>query len=132
MEIHLKITGIVLIILALVHIAFPRYFDWKGDFKTVSLINKQMMYVHAFFVAVTVLLMGMLCVYCTEDIINTRLGKQVSLGLFIFWALRLVFQFVVYSPKLWKGKRFETSMHILFSLLWVYVTVVFLLIFLSE
>jgi hypothetical protein len=132
MELHLKITGIVLIILALVHIVFPRYFDWKGDFKTVSLINKQMMYVHAFFVAVTVLLMGLLCVYCTEDLVHTRLGKQISLGLFIFWALRLIFQFVVYSPKLWKGKRFETIMHIVFSLLWVYVTVVFLLISISE
>lgn len=132
MELHLKITGIILIILAVVHIAFPRYFDWKGDFKTVSLINKQMMYVHAFFVAVTVLLMGMLCVYCTEDLINTRLGKQISLGLFIFWALRLIFQFVVYSPKLWIGKRFETIMHIVFSLLWVYITVIFLLTFLSK
>jgi len=119
-------------ILALVHIIFPRYFDWKGDFKAVSLINKQMMYVHAFFVAVTVFLMGTLCVYCTEDIVNTRLGKQIAFGLFIFWALRLVFQFFVYSPSLWKGKRFETIMHIIFSLLWIYFTVVFLLVFLSE
>lgn len=132
MELHLKITGIALMILALVHIIFPRYFDWKGDFKAVSLINKQMMYVHAFFVAVTVFLMGTLCVYCTEDIVNTRLGKQIAFGLFIFWALRLVFQFFVYSPSLWKGKRFETIMHIIFSLLWIYFTVVFLLVFLSE
>jgi hypothetical protein len=130
MELHLKITGIILIVLSLIHIVFPKYFDWKGDFKTVSLINKQMMYVHAFFVAVTVFLMGVLCVYCTEDLVNTRLGKQIALGLFIFWALRLVFQFFVYSPGLWRGKRFETIMHIIFSLLWVYFTVVFLLVFL--
>jgi hypothetical protein len=132
MELLLKTTGILLIILALVHIAFPRYFDWKGDFKDCSLINKQMMYVHAFFVAVTVFLMGMICLICAEDIVHTRLGKRVSFGLFIFWALRLVIQFFVYSPNLWKGKRFETAMHILFSLLWIYLTVVFLLVYLSK
>jgi hypothetical protein len=132
MELQLKITGILLLLLALIHLAFPKHFDWKGEFHSVSLINKQMMYVHTFFIAITVFLMGVLCIFSTYDILHTRLGKQLSFGLFIFWGLRLAFQFIVYSPKLWKGKLFETAMHIIFSLLWIYFTAIFLIIFLSK
>jgi hypothetical protein len=119
-------------VLAFVHAFFPRYFNWKKDLQPLNLINKQMMYVHTFFVAFIVFLMGLLCFFCADDIINTHLGKQVALGLFIFWGLRLVFQFFVYSPKLWKGKPFETAMHFVFSLLWIYLTTVFFIIYLGK
>jgi hypothetical protein len=76
--------------------------------------------------------MGVLCVCCADDLLYTKLGRQLSLGLFVFWFLRLIFQFLVYSPKLWKGKRFETIMHIIFSLLWVYLSSIFLSIFLYK
>jgi hypothetical protein len=35
----------------------------------------------------------------------------------------------VYSSILWKGKTFETAMHILFSILWVYLSIIYFLIF---
>lgn len=125
MEIHLKIIGITLIALGLVHVIFPRYFKWKVELKPLSLINVQMMYVHTFFLALTVLLMGVLCFTFYDDIINTRLGHAIALGLSIFWGFRLVFQFFVYSPSLWRGKTFETVVHIVFALFWTYMTVVF-------
>jgi hypothetical protein len=132
MELLLKITGILLIMLALIHIVFPKYFNWKKDLQSLNLINRQMMYVHTFFIGVIVFLMGVLCIFCSSDLINTRLGRQISLGMSIFWGLRLVFQFFAYSPSLWKGKRFESIVHIVFSLLWIYLTIFFLLIYLSE
>ena len=130
MELHLKIIGVILIALAFIHTAFPKYFNWKKELPSLSPINNQMLYVHTFFLAITVFLMGLLCFFCSDDIINTHLGKQLSLGLFIFWGLRLIFQFFVYSPKLWKGKTFETAMHIILSLLWIYLTTIFLLLYL--
>ena len=132
MELHLKIIGIVLVLLAAVHIVFPQYFNWRKELQSLSLINIQMMYVHTFFVAFMVFLMGLLCFFGAEDIVSTRLGKQLALGLFIFWGLRLLFQFFVYSPKLWRGKKFETIMHMVFSLLWIYLSKVFLLIYLAK
>lgn len=132
MELHLKIIGILLIVLAFIHVIFPKYFNWEKELASLSLINNQMMYVHTFFVAITVFLIGLLCFFCADDITTTRLGRQLSLGLFVFWGLRLLFQFFVYSPKLWKGKSFETAMHIVFSLLWVYLTAIFLLIYLAK
>lgn len=85
-----------------------------------------MMTVHTFFIALTVFLMGLLCLTSSNELIETNLGKNISLGLGVFWTIRLLFQFFGYSSKLWKGKTFETIMHIAFSLLWAYLTVIFL------
>ena len=126
MEIHFKIIGVLLIALALIHIVFPKYFNWKNELKSLSLINRQMMTVHTFFIALIVFLMGLLCLTSSSEIIETTLGKKLSLGLGIFWTVRLFIQFFGYSTDLWKGKTFETVMHIIFSLLWAYLSFVFL------
>lgn len=107
MELHLKIIGILLIILSIVHAGFAKYFNWKLELSNLSLINRQMMQTHTFFVALTVFLMGLLCLFCSEDLIQTSLGKKISMGLAIFWTSRLFFQFFIYSPKLWRGKNWK-------------------------
>ena len=87
------------------------------------------MYVHAFFIAFGVFLMGLLCVTSSVELTTTSFGKKISLGLGVFWLARLFIQFFGYSSLLWKGKAFETTIHVLFSALWAYIGAVFLLIF---
>ena len=125
MHLQLKIIGFLLIALALVHIGFPKHFNWKKELPLLSLVNRQLMTVHTFFIALTVLLMGVLCLIATDDLINTRLGKTISTGLAVFWSIRLVIQFFGYSPKLWRGKAFETTAHVFFVLLWSYLSYIF-------
>jgi len=125
MELQIKIIGSLLMSLAWVHIFFPKYFNWKEDLKSLSLINRQMMIIHTVFIALVVFLIGLLCFTSSEDLVFTNLGKKISLGLAIFWSIRLVIQFFGYSSKLWKGKLFETIIHILFSLLWTYLSIIF-------
>lgn len=132
METQLKIIGILLMTLALIHIIFPKYFNWKEELKPLSLMNRQMMTVHTFFIALVVFLMGLLCLTSAAELAQTKLGKTISFGLGVFWTTRLFFQFFIYSPKLWKGKIFETIIHILFSLLWIYLSVVFLCVSLQS
>jgi hypothetical protein len=129
MELHLKIIGITLIALALAHTIFPRYFDWKNDLGPLSLINRQMMIFHTLFIALTVLLMGSICLTSTEDIIGTKFGNNIALGFCLFWLVRLLVQFFGYSPELWRGKRFETFIHIVFSAFWAYMSTIFFLIY---
>jgi len=131
MEFHLKIIGVLLIILAIIHISFPKRFNWNEELKPLSLINRQLMYVHSFFIAFAILLIGILCLSSTHELIETRLGKNISLGLAIFWVVRLLVQFFGYSAKLWRGKRFETVMHILFSIFWTYLVVIFTWVYLK-
>jgi hypothetical protein len=127
MEIHYKIIGGVLIVLSIVHMIFPKYFNWETELQSLSLINRQMMYVHTFFIALTVFLIGVLCLTSSASLIETDLGRKVSMGFGLFWTIRLLIQFFGYSPKLWRGKTFETIVHISFSLLWTYLSAVFLL-----
>jgi hypothetical protein len=125
MEIHIKIIGFILIPLSIIHIIFPKYFNWDKEFSGLSLINRQMTYVHTFFIALIIMLMGILCLTSTEELIHTHLGQKISLGLGIFWVLRLFIQFFGYSPVLWKGKLFETTVHVFFTAMWGYMSIIF-------
>ena len=129
MELQLKIIGILLSILAIIHLGFPKYFNWKTELQSLSLINKQMMIVHTFFIALVVLMIGLLCLTSSKELIETEFGKKIALGFGVFWGIRLIFQLFVYSPKLWKGKIFETAMHIIFTIFWIYMSILFLYIF---
>jgi hypothetical protein len=129
MELHLKIIGTLLMVLAFIHVLFPKYFNWKQELNTLSIINRQLMYVHSFFIAFVVLLIGVLCLTSARELIGTTLGKRISLGLGLFWTTRLFIQFFGYSSKIWKGKTFETTVHILFSLLWAYLSMIFCIIY---
>ena len=131
MEIHIQIIGTLLIVLSLIHVIFPSYFNWKSELQHLSLINRQMMTVHTFFIALTVFLIGLLCVTSASELIETSLGKKVSLGLAVFWTIRLFTQIFIYCPKLWKGKTFETIVHVLFTIFWAYMSLVFWLALLS-
>ncbi len=118
----------MLILLAFVHVIFPKYFNWQKELSSLSLINKQMIYVHTFFIALVILLMGILCLDSSKELIETKLGKRICWGLGVFWTIRLLIQFFGYSSKLWKGKVFETSVHILFIFMWTYFSVIFWMI----
>ena len=131
MELQLKIIGLFLIVLSVIHVFFPKYFDWGEELSGLSTINRQMMYIHTFFIALVVLLMGVLCLTSPDQLLETTLGKRVSLGLGIFWAARLYIQFFGYSKELWKGKKFETVIHVFFSFLWAYFSFIFIKIWLG-
>ena len=132
MEIHLKVAGTLLILLSLMHIIIPKYFKWEQELASLSLITKQILYVHTFFIAFVVLLMGLLCLGYSRELVHDPFGRIISLGLFGFWLTRLIFQFLVYSPKVWRGKRFETVMHAVFAVMWFYLTNVFLFSYIHQ
>lgn len=127
-ELHLRIVGVALILLALAHVVFPRHFRWRDELASLSLINRQIMKVHTLFIALTVLLMGILCLSSAADLVATPLGRRIALGLAIFWFFRLVIQFFGYSSELWRGKPFETAVHVLFGGFFCYVTVILALV----
>jgi hypothetical protein len=132
MQTALEITGGLLIGLALLHAVFPRYFRWKEETAGLRLFTRQILYVHTFFIALTVFLMGLICVTSAADLIHTPLGRRICLGLAIFWGVRLVIQFFGYSSQLWRGKAFETLAHAAFTLFWAWLTALFLMVALKA
>ena len=127
MQTLLEINGGLQMGLALLHAVFPRYFRWKEESAALGLLTRQILYVHTFFIALTVFLMGLLCVTSAADLIHTPLGRRICLGLALFWGIRLVIQFFGYSSKLWRGKVFETIAHIAFTLFWAWLAALFLI-----
>ena len=123
---HLRAAGVLLIALALFHGALPRRFGWRQELQNVSLLSRQIFYVHTFFIALTVGLMGTLVLFYADELLKAApLARGVLGGLTVFWLCRLVFQFCVYDASLWRGQVFETRVHWLFSALWLYLVVVF-------
>jgi hypothetical protein len=123
---HLRLCGVLLIALALLHTALPRRFGWREEMEKVSLLTRQIFYVHTFFIAFSVALMGTLALFYADALLKpSPLARAVLGGLTLFWGCRLAFQFFVYDSALWRNKRFETRMHWLFAALWFYLAFTF-------
>jgi len=121
-ESHLRIIGVLLVLLGVAHCAFPKRFGWKEELPRLSLLNRQMFLVHTFFIALTLVLMGSItAVYAKALLEPGPVNRAILAGAAIFWACRLLVQFFVYDSKLWKGNVFNTWMHVLFSCLWIYL-----------
>ncbi len=125
MDAHIRTVGFLFLVLSLIHLIFPRYLKWKLELKKLSLLNRQMMITHTFFIALTVMLMGLLCVFYSGELLNTYLGNALCMGLALFWTLRLLTQLFGYSMRLWQGRSAETAVHVIYSLLLVYASAVF-------
>ena len=123
---HLRIVGMVMAGLVIVNVCVPARFHWREEMARISLLNRQIFQAHAVFLVLTLGLISALLLTCGDALLEpTRLSRAILIGLTIFWTLRLVMQWGFFSPALWRGHRFNTAMHYLFSAIWVYVSTVF-------
>lgn len=122
-ELHLRLVGVLLFVLLTLNFVLPRRFHWREELARLSLFNRQIFIVHAMFICLTLAMFGALSLFYAPALLQPHpLAKAVLAGLTLFWFVRLLVQWFVYSPDLWRGKRFETFVHILFSGLWLYFT----------
>jgi hypothetical protein len=126
LALHLKICGGLLILLAALHPAFARRFQWREELAVVSLFTRQVFWVHALFIALILVQFGIASlVFASALLERTVLARVVLAGFVIFWATRLFVQHFVYSPALWRGNRLHTAMHIVFTGFWAYLVAVY-------
>ncbi len=111
-EIHLRIAGALLLALAAMHMFLPRQLDWKNDMAKVSLANRQIFFVHVFFIALFVTLTGILSLCFAPALLEkTMLSRVVLVGLIVFWAARFVTQIIIYDSRIWRGDRARTMVY---------------------
>ena len=123
---NLRIVGLIMAALAVLNLFVPRRFHWQEDMARLSLLNRQIFQAHSVFLILTLGMLAALLLVCGRDLLEpTRLARAILIGLTIFWTLRMLMQWGFYSPEIWRGHRFNTVMHYLFSVLWVYVAGVF-------
>ncbi len=129
----LRLGGAALIALAFAHLPISRRFEWRQESLRLSPFNRQVLLVHAFFIALAVGMMGVGMLFWPNALATpSALGVPVTAGLTVFWAIRLYVQWFVYDHALWRGKGFETLVHAGFTALWGFLAVLFALCFVRQ
>jgi len=124
--VHLRVVGVVMASLVVVNLVVPRLFHWREEMLRLSLLNRQIFQAHNVFLILTLALFSALLLTSGAALLEpTRLSRAILAGLTVFWGLRMLMQWYFYSPLIWRGHRFNTVMHYVFSVTWVYVTTVF-------
>ena len=122
----LRLCGAFLLGLFVLNFFVPRQFGWADELPRLSLLNRRIFQVHAIFIALILLMMGVLLVTMPRALIAPDpLARAVVGGLAVFWSVRLWMQWFLYDAELWRGKTFETTMHFVFTGLWIFLTATF-------
>jgi hypothetical protein len=126
LTILLRLAGAGLILLALVHIPIARQLKWREEGARMRPANASIFHVHAFFICVVLVMMGLPCVVDPRVFLETsRAGSWLAWSFAGFWLLRLYVQWFVYRADLWRGKRMETALHWWFTFMWIFLTTLF-------
>jgi hypothetical protein len=121
--IHLRVVGAMLMLLGLSHVFFDRYFGWRKELGSVSLLTRKIFFVHTFFIGLGVMMAGAVSFLCAAALLEpSALSRAILAGMAVFWLCRLLAQWFAYDAAIWRGNRFRTFMHVVFSTLWIYVT----------
>lgn len=123
---HLRIVGLFMALLVVVNLLVPVRLGWREEMARLSLVNRQICQVHSIFIVLTLGLFSALLLTSGDALLErTRLSRAVLMGLTLLWGLRMLMPWFYYSPDVWRGNRFNTVVHYLFSGAWVYVTTTF-------
>ncbi|WP_306193059.1 MULTISPECIES: hypothetical protein [unclassified Streptomyces] len=123
---QLRLVGMALIGMGLLHVVLPRVLGWPDDLGNTSLLTRQVSYAHLFFIGLTCVLLGALSLaFARELLTGGSLPTVLLCGQTLFWGLRWVMEFAYFSPRLWRGHRLRTAGHVALSALWTWVTAVF-------
>jgi hypothetical protein len=120
-ELHLRIVGLMLLLLVPVNLAAARRFNWRQEIGQLSLFTRQVFVVHMAFILLILVLFAGLCLGFTRELTTpSPLARGVLGGLTVFWAARLACQWLYYDVAVWRGNRFNTVVHVVFTATWAY------------
>ena len=123
---HLRIVGVIMLLLVAMNTYVPRRFRWREEMASLSILNRQIFQVHAVFICIILMMFAALTLFMTRALLEpTPLARAVLIGMGMFWLLRMLTQWFVYDPRIWRGDGLLTFMHVLFSGIWCYFVATF-------
>lgn len=123
---HMRIVGVLLLLLGMSHALLNRYFGWAQELAAVSSFTRRVFFVHTFFIGLGVVLAGAGSFLFADTLLRPGvLSRALLAGMTLFWLCRLLAQFFAYDSALWRGDRFRTFVHTAFAVLWCYVTAIY-------
>jgi hypothetical protein len=124
LTLNLTIAGALLVALGTLHIALPAVLSWHRELAGASLLNREISYVHCFFIGLTCVLWGLLPLTAAGRLVQPGpVTRLVLIGAVTFWASRLVIQLAVFNRHARQSPAWLT-LCTAGTILWIYLTAV--------
>jgi hypothetical protein len=121
---HLTFVGVILLVLGALHLALPRTLQWSVELANASPLNREVSYVHCYFIGLVCLLWGLLPLTAGPSLLMPNpVVRLVLIGAVAFWACRFVAQIVVFNRHARDSKRWFAA-SLAGTALWLYLTLV--------
>lgn len=116
----LKTIAFAQIGVAMLNLFLTRILNWKRDVLRMPLLLREVFYVHAWFISVTLTIFGVMTWRFSSEIAsgNQAMAQWLATAVGLFWAFRAILQIFYYSPSHWRGQLKRTIIHI--ALLFIY------------
>jgi len=124
LTLNLTVTGVLLVGLGALHIALPAVLGWHRDLAAASPINREVSYVHCYFIGLACVLWGLLPLTAGSLLLQPGpVTRLVLIGAVTFWASRLVIQLAVFNRHARQSAAWLT-LSTASTTLWLYLTAV--------
>lgn len=98
LTLDLEIVGGVLIALGVSHLALPRILGWQHGFATLGKLDREVNYVHSYFIGLACVLWGLFPLLAGREMLaRGSVTSLVLVGAAIFWMSRLIVQLIVFN-----------------------------------
>ena len=122
----IRLSGAMLIALGAAHVWIAKYLEWKSDAAKMTLVNRQIFWVHSFYIALLMTLLGGLSLLLPEALVRRdSLSRAVLAGMTLLWVLRLIIQWFVFDRSLWRNHARNRAVHFLLTAWWTWLSGVF-------
>ena len=124
LALNLTVAGALLVGLGVLHVALPAVLGWSSELADASPLNREVSYVHCFFIGLACVLRGLLPLTADRLLLQPApVTRLVLIGAVAFWSSRFVVQLVVFNRHARQSVAW-LALCTAGTVLWLYLTVV--------
>ncbi len=124
LSVNLLIVGVMTLGLGVLHIALPYGLRWRRELAGASALNREVSYVHCFFIGLACLLWGLLPLTAGHSLIEPNpVTRLVLIGAVTFWTSRFVIQLFVFNHHARESLAW-CALSVAGTALWLYLAIV--------
>jgi hypothetical protein len=122
LTLNLNVAGVLLVGLGVLHIMLPAVLGWRRELAGASPLNREVSYVHCYFIGLACVLWGLLPLTAGRLLLQPGpVTRLVLIGAVTFWASRLVIQLVVFNRHARQSAAW-LALSAAGTILWLYLT----------
>jgi hypothetical protein len=95
----IRIAGLLHFGILIAGVLTPQVLDWRGELRKLDPMSRHIIWVHGLFIMLTIIGFGLIATTCAPTLASgIGLARALCALIAIFWAIRLVIQFVLFEP----------------------------------